>query len=258
MLNVENLTCGYKNKEVIKNVSFSAKKGEILSILGANGSGKSTLLKALVGILPYEGSICVNSLEIKNLKAKQKAKLISYVPQSSQIPYEFSVLEVVLMGRFHNCSFGFSYTKEDSEISLKALAKVGIESFKDKIYRFLSGGERQLVLLARALAQKSELIVLDEPVTGLDLGNQMRLLDILQELADGGNSIIQTTHYPDHALKISHEVVWLENGFIIDSGKAKDVISTKKIEDIYHVHSELIELHEKSYILPINYKKELT
>lgn len=256
MLSLKNLTCGYKNKQVVKNASFTAKEGMILSILGANGSGKSTLLKAIVGLLTYKGSIKIDSVEIKNLNAKQKAKLLSYVPQSSQIPYEFTVLDVVLMGRFHKSSFGFSYSKKDTTISLKALEKVGIEDFKDRIYRFLSGGERQLVLIARALAQKSKLIVLDEPVTGLDLGNQMRLLDVLEELAGEGNAIIQTTHYPDHALKISHEVVWLEVGHIIDKGKAKDVITTKKIEDIYHVKSKLLTHEGKSYLLPINYKKE--
>lgn len=257
MLVLENIYCGYKNRQIIKNASFSVKKGKILSILGANGSGKSTLLKAIVGILPYQGSIKVKNFQIKNLTAKQKASFISYVPQASQIPYEFTVLEVVLMGRFHKSSFGFTYSQKDKDICLSSLEKIGILNFKDRIFKFLSGGERQLVLIARALAQKSDIIVLDEPVTGLDLGNQMRVLDILQELSSLKNTIIQTTHYPDHALKISHEVVWLDNGKVIDKGEAKDVINVQRIKDIYRVESKLLNQYGKTFLLPINYKKEL-
>ncbi len=256
MLKVETISCGYQDKIIIKNASFVALKGKVLSILGANGSGKSTLLKAIAGLLPYKGNVLVDNKEVQKINAKQRASFISYVPQSSQIPYEFSVLDVVLMGRFHKSSFGFSYSKKDYEICLNALEKIGIASFKDRVYRYLSGGERQMVLIARALAQKSQIILLDEPVTGLDLGNQMRLLDILEELAESGNTIIQTTHYPDHALRISQSVVWVHDGIIIDKGEAREVISTKRIQDIYGISSKLLHQDGKTYLLPINFLKE--
>ncbi len=256
MLVLKDITCKYGNKKIIKKANFSVKKGEILSILGANGSGKSTLLKTMIGLLPYEGSVKILNQEIKNIPTKLKASLISYVPQSSQIPYEFSVLDVVLMGRFHKSSFGFSYSKQDHDICLNALEKIGIKSFKDRIYRYLSGGEKQLVLIARALAQQSKLILLDEPVTGLDLGNQMRLLDILQELSSLGNTIVQTTHYPDHALMVSKRVVWIHEGQILDIGEAKEVINIKRIKKIYSITSKLLEQNGKTFLLPIKFLKE--
>lgn len=257
MVKIHNLSCSYGSKKILHNLSLHVKKGDILSILGANGSGKTTLLKAIVGLLSYEGSLHVKQKEIKSLKAKARATLLAYVPQSALIPFDFSVLEVVLMGRFHKSSFGFSYKKEDMRCADESLKRVGIQSFANKIFRELSGGERQLVLLARALAQQSELIVLDEPVTGLDLGNQMRLLEILKELAGEGRTIIQSTHYPDHALKISNKVAWIHEGRILHCGLPKEVITKKRVKEIYSVESEFITCKDgKAFVLPLNFIKK--
>lgn len=244
MLRLKNISCNYGEENIIEEINFSVQKGEILSILGANGSGKSTLLKAIVGLLPYEGNLLLNGVESKDLSVKQRASLVAYVPQSTVIPFEFNAMEVVLMGRFHDSSFGLNYSKEDKELALKAMSQVGIEDFCEKIYRNLSGGQRQLVLIARALAQKSSLIIMDEPVTGLDLGNQMRLLDLMEELSLLGHTVVQTTHNPDHALKVSKKVVWIHNKNILSFGEPKVVVSPENIRKVYQVESELFT-HKK-------------
>lgn len=255
MIQVSNLSCGYGSKEILNDVNFNIEKGAVLSILGANGSGKSTLLKAMVGLLPYKGEISIDNYDTRTLSRKVRAALVAYVPQSSSIPFDFNVLEIVLMGRFHSSSLNLSYSKKDKDEAYEALRQVGIEEFKGRIFRNLSGGERQLVLIARALAQKSKIIIMDEPVTGLDLGNQMRLLDLISTLAQDGKIIIQTTHYPDHALRVSTQVLWLEKGKILSFGSPEEVINTQRIYDVYGVKSELIR-HESNgigYILPLKF-----
>lgn len=255
MVKLENISCGYGSKKVIHGVSFGVNKGEIISLLGANGSGKSTLLKAIVGLIEYSGKIEIANKQASKLSTIDRAKLIAYVPQSTLIPFDFNVLEVVLMGRFHASSFGFSYGKHDKAIALEALEKVGIASFASRVYRQLSGGERQLVLIARALAQQSEFIIMDEPVTGLDLGNQMRLLELMGHLATLGYTILQTTHYPDHALRISHKVAWLHNGSLLDFGNPKKVITDKNILNVYGVEVEFMNHKDGStHMFPIGFK----
>lgn len=255
MIEVSNLSCGYGSKEILNDISFTIDKGAVLSILGANGSGKSTLLKAMVGILPYAGDILIDNRDIRGFSRKERASLVAYVPQSSSIPFDFDVLEIVLMGRFHTSTLNLSYSQQDKNEAFKALKQVGIEDFKTRIFRNLSGGERQLVLIARALAQKSKIIIMDEPVTGLDLGNQMRLLDLISTLASDGKIVIQTTHYPDHALRVSTQVLWLDGGKILAFGSPEEVISTQRIYDVYKVESELLR-HKNNgigYILPLKF-----
>ncbi|MBE0495181.1 MAG: ABC transporter ATP-binding protein [Campylobacterales bacterium] len=254
MLRLEGVSCGYGETTVLSEVGFHVKKGEILSLLGANGSGKSTLLKAIVGLLPYKGKIHIQESEAKHLRAKKRAALLAYVPQSTFVPFDFSVLDIVLTGRFHAASFGLSYTKKDKEIARASLERAGIAHFENRIYRTLSGGERQLVLIARALAQQSALIVMDEPVTGLDLGNQMRLLDTLQTLTQEGYAIVQTTHHPDHALRISDAVVWIHEGKVLDYGMPESVINANRIHAIYGVESQVvIDLRGTRHLLPLGF-----
>lgn len=255
MIIVENLVSGYGKKSVLKGVDFHVKKGEVLSILGANGSGKSTLLKSIVGLLEYKGDIFIEKHNAQDLTKKQRASLIAYVPQSSLIPFDFNVLDIVLMGRFHSSVLAVSYSKEDKEIALEALKTIGIQKFQARSFQSLSGGEKQLVLIARAIAQKSKIIIMDEPVTGLDLGNQMRLLDLITKLAVEGKTIIQTTHYPDHALRISHKVLWIDSGEVLCFGEPKVVIDTQRIQDIYKVEAKYIQDTSSNleYLLPIKF-----
>lgn len=257
---ISNLSCGYNNKEIIHDISFKINEGEVLSILGANGSGKSTLLKAIVGILPYRGDISYANENLELFSVKKRASLLAYVPQSSTIPFDFSVLEIVLMGRFHSSVSYLGYSKQDKIKAFEALEEVDIKNFATRTFRNLSGGERQLVLIARALAQRSKIIIMDEPVTGLDFGNQMRLLELIRKLSQDGKIIIQTTHYPDHALRISDQVLWLDRGNILAFGSPKEVITQEKIYDIYKVKAKLIhdEAYDIRYVLPIQFMPKET
>lgn len=254
MLNLENISCGYGRKRVLSDISFKAKEGTITSLLGANGTGKSTLLKAIVGLLPHKGKLFLKGKEINKMPTKEKAKILAYVPQSTNIPFDFNVLEVVLMGRFHASKLSLDYHKEDYELAQKSLKRIGIGNFGKRTYRLLSGGERQLVLLARALAQQSKLIVMDEPVTGLDLGNQMRLLALMESLKNEGYTIVQTTHYPDHALRISDYVVWIGESKVLALGLPGEVISTERLQEVYGVKSEHYN-HPKGqcFVLPLGF-----
>ncbi|MFV0480556.1 MAG: ABC transporter ATP-binding protein [Campylobacteraceae bacterium] len=257
MLEFKNLTCKYGKKTILEDLNFTLQNGEIISILGANGSGKSTLLKALMGLISFDGEILYEDINLAKLKIKERAKILSYVPQNTNIPFEFDVFDVVLMGRFHSSSFGVDYTNDDKEKAKEALNRVGAYKFIDRTYKHLSGGERQLILLARALAQQSKIIVLDEPVTGLDLKNQLRLLDLLVELREASHTIIQTTHYPDHALRVSNTVVWLDNQKLYAKGEAKEVITKDRIKEVYGVLSDFIDYKDGyRYILPIKLIKE--
>ncbi|WP_332444798.1 ABC transporter ATP-binding protein [Wolinella succinogenes] len=240
MLCVKEVAGGYGARDILSGLSFTLEAGRVVSILGANGSGKSTLLKMIIGALPYRGEIFLGGREAKTLRASKRAELVAYVPQSYLIPFEFSVLEVVLMGRFRESPFGFGYSKEDRRIALEALERIGAQTLIPRVYRELSGGERQLVLLARALAQNSSMILMDEPVTGLDFGNQRRLLSLMGELAGEGKSIIQTTHYPDHALEVSHQVIWIEKGEILAQGSPRETITPQRIYQVYGVETELV------------------
>lgn len=254
MLALENIQCAYGKKNVIHGIDLHVNKAEVVSILGANGSGKSTLLKAIVGLLPYSGAIRIQSTLVEKLKRVERAALIAYVPQMSSIPFDFSVLEVVLMGRFHTSSFGFNYAKEDKDLAYRSLEKVGMSAFSKQAFKNLSGGERQLVLIARALAQQSSIIVMDEPVTGLDLGNQMRLLDLISTLAQEGYTILQTTHYPDHALRVSHKVAWIAHGKMLAYGEPQEVVTVERILEVYGVASEMFQ-HTSGvhHLLPLGF-----
>lgn len=253
ILQVKSLTCSYDDKKVIEDISFKIQSGSVVSLLGANGTGKSTLFKAIAGLLPYSGDIFIQEKNVKKLSHKQRASLLAYVPQSFSIPFDFSVLEVVLMARFHASGLSLNYSKEDHDIAIESLKRVGAEDFATKTYSHLSGGERQLILLARALAQQSPMIIMDEPVTGLDLGNQVRLMDLMQDLQSQGYTILQTTHYPDHALLISDQVLWLHQGSLIADACAKEAITPQRVQEVYGIQSEILH-HEsgRSFLLPLS------
>lgn len=254
MLNLKDISCGYGLKKILNSISFEIKEGTTTTFLGANGTGKSTLLKAIVGLLTYSGNLFLKGEEVRKIPVKKRAKLLAYVPQSTNIPFDFTVLEVVLMGRFHASKLSLNYSKSDFKIAQGSLERVGIGDFTNRVYRLLSGGERQLVLLARAIAQQSQLIVMDEPITGLDLGNQMRLLLLIDSLKNEGYTLIKTTHYPDHALRVSDQVVWIGEGKILASGYAKEVINIKRLKEVYGVESECYDHPSgQRFILPLRF-----
>jgi iron complex transport system ATP-binding protein len=242
-LSIENLSCGYGRGPVVDSLSLDLGPGEILCVLGPNGSGKTTLLKALLGFLrAVSGRIAVDGEDISGWPPRRRAAAIAYVPQSHTPPFPFTAREVVAMGRTCRSSSLSGPSRGDMAAVEEALAEMGIGGLGDRPYTELSGGERQLVLLARAIAQESPILTLDEPTANLDLGNQAKVLGRVTELAARGSSVIMTTHSPDHAFLCAAGVVLMSPGAPARIGSAEQTITGESIRRTYGVEVLLADV----------------
>lgn len=243
LFDVRNISFSYEDEEIFSGISFSIERGDVLCILGPNGTGKTTMIKCLNGLYDIdEGEILINGENIKTLSFSEISKHIGYIPQSHIPSFPFKVLDVVLMGRAPYLNLTDSPRKEDIEIALNALKTLDIEYLKDKEYTNLSGGERQLVFLARVLCQQPDILILDEPTSHLDFGNQIKLLEIIDNLAKSGLSIIMSSHFPDHAFLSSTKVAIMKDRTFIDFGSPDDVVNEKNLKEAYSIDVKLIEL----------------
>lgn len=234
MLEVRNLSFSYGRCEVLRNVSFSVGKGEFVCVLGPNGSGKTTLLKNILGLLsPTSGSVLLEGEDIRKMPRSKVAKLMGYIPQAHTPPFPFRVFDVVLMGRAPYLTALSSPSEEDERIAYESLEELNIIRLKDKPYTEISGGERQLVLIARALAQQPKILVMDEPAASLDFGNQSLFLEQMRSLCDKGMSILMVTHDPHHALFCADKVVMLKNGRIVKIGTPESAIGGETMKEMY-------------------------
>lgn len=246
LFEVKKISFSYYDEEIFSDISFSIDKGDVLCILGPNGTGKTTLIKCLNGLHDINsGEILINGNNIKNLSFKEISKHIGYIPQSHIPSFPFKVFDVVLMGRAPYLNLTDSPNEKDKEIALDALKTLGIEYLKDKEYTNLSGGERQLVFLARVLCQKPDILILDEPTSHLDFGNQIKLLEIIDNLAKSGLSIIMSSHFPDHAFLSSNKVAIMKDKHFIDFGSPEDVVTEKNLRNAYSIDVKLMELDNK-------------
>ncbi|NLJ71488.1 MAG: ABC transporter ATP-binding protein [Syntrophomonadaceae bacterium] len=242
-LEAKNLSCGYGVKRVIKNVSFSLKKGEVVGLLGANGSGKTTLIKTILGLLPVlKGEVYLDGKNMGKLSASQIAKIIGYIPQMHNPPFPFQVLDVVLMGRTAHINVFASPSKKDIINAEKALETLNISYLKNRIYTEISGGERQLVLIARALAQEPKILIMDEPTASLDFGNQIKVLNQINLLAKLDIAVLMSCHFPEHAFVYSNQVILLNEGEILQSGKPDDTITSERLKILYDIDVDIISV----------------
>ncbi len=240
---VKNLCFGYKNQLIFNNLTFSIESGEMLALLGPNGIGKTTLFKALLGLLHVkDGEILIDDQDIKNWSRQKLAKIIGYVPQNHIPPFPFKVMDVILMGRTAYLKPYTTPSNKDKEIVMEVMDVLKISYLKDKSYTEISGGERQLVLIARALAQKPKILVMDEPTSNLDFGNQIKLLKHIKQITNDGLAIIISTHNPDHALRYATKVVILENEGIYSIGKPTDIVTNKKLNEIYGIDVNIVNV----------------
>ncbi|MBN1191972.1 MAG: ABC transporter ATP-binding protein [Dehalococcoidales bacterium] len=224
-------------------VDFSIEDGEVMSILGPNGCGKTTLLKCLNNLFSlHSGSITVNNHDISRLPRAEIARSIGYVPQMHQPAFPFSVLDAVLVGRAPHLRLLSSPGIRDRRIAEESLDAMGIFHLKDKPYTQISGGERQLVMFARVLVQQPSLLLLDEPTSHLDFGNQIRLLRVVQKLASTGLPIIMTSHFPDHAFLVSSKVALMQRGKFIDIGLPEKVITDTNLEKVYNIKVRVVDV----------------
>lgn len=223
-----------KGKLVLDNICFNVEQGSVVAILGKNGCGKSTLLDCIIGYNDFKiGNIKVNGQDIKSLSDKELSKNIAYISQKTDINLDYSVLEFILFGRNCRLKFGASPTQPDYDIAKANAQKCGITHLLTKDINKLSGGERQLVFIARALTQESPIIIMDEPTASLDYGNQLKLYEIINELQKDGKTIIFTTHNPEHVLYLDCLVAIVQSGKITKTGQAKDIITQPTLKEIY-------------------------
>lgn len=241
-LEVSNLSFKYEKTLIFKDVSFDVSDGEILCLLGPNGTGKTTLFKAILGLHKAEqGKILLDGQNIKDWSRSKLAQYIGYVPQNHIPPFPFRVIDVILMGRTAYLKPYESPTKKDIEIALEAMETLNILYLKDKVYTEISGGERQLVLIARALTQKPQILIMDEPTANLDFGNQIKVLQHIKDLTDKGLAIIMSTHYPDHALQYASKVALMKNNGINSIGIPHEIVTEKSLTDIYGVDVRIVD-----------------
>lgn len=247
MLEIRNLSCGYENKKILQNVNFTADSGDIVCILGSNGSGKSTLIKTIIGLLkPYEGDILIDENTIKDWPWKRRAKVISYIPQAFNSTFQYRCMDIVLMGRTSYLGFSSNPSKEDEEIAERAMETLKISHLKNKIYSRLSGGERQLVKIAQALAQESKIIVMDEPTNNLDFGNQLVMLKHLKECTEKGITIIMATHFPEHAFLYGTKALLVKDGGVVEIDKPNENLKEGDLRDLYSVELKVVELNSRN------------
>jgi iron complex transport system ATP-binding protein len=234
---------GYPDRVVGRSIDLTLEDGEVLCILGPNGSGKTTLLRTLLGLLPaLQGSVAVNGTDIRGMPRDRVAREIAYVPQASIPAFDFTAEEVVLMGRTAHRGAFSSPSGRDRELAREALMRLGIGVLASRLITAVSGGERQLVLIARALATEARAIVMDEPTANLDFGNQARVLDQVARLRDAGVSILLCTHDPDHAFQVADRVLLLRDGRAITLARTADALTAENLSALYGVPVQVAEV----------------
>jgi iron complex transport system ATP-binding protein len=239
-LKVDNLAFGYYKKPIGSEVSFAVESGEVLCLLGPNGAGKTTLFKSILGLLaPLAGTIAIDAEAIDRWSRRRLARVFGYVPQAQLGLFPFTVRDVVLMGRTAHIDLFATPSGRDIEIAEEMLDLLGIVHLSDQPYTEISGGERQITLVARALAQEPKILVMDEPTASLDFGNQVRVLSEIKALAGRGIAVILSTHDPDQAFLCAHRVAILHKGRLAHLGPPQEVITSENLRAIYGVDVEV-------------------
>jgi iron complex transport system ATP-binding protein len=236
ILAAHGLGFGYGAKAVGRDVDLAVRPGEVLCLLGPNGSGKTTLFKTMLGLLPAQaGEVRLEGVALAEMVRAEIARRVAYVPQAHAAHFPFRVLDMVVMGRTAHLGLFASPSEADRRKALEALATLGIAALAEDEYTRISGGQRQLALVARALAQDAPAIVMDEPTASLDFGNQVVVLSEIRRLAARGLAVVLSTHDPDHAFSIGDRVALLDGGRLLAQGLPRDVLTPERLRAVYGV-----------------------
>ncbi len=250
-LAAHDLSFGYPGHSVGAGVSVKVAPGEALALLGPNGGGKTTLLKTMLGLLkPLGGIVTLDGQRLADLSVGERARRIGYVPQAHAGAFAFAVRDVVLMGRTAHQGLFASPTAADRAVVETKLDELGIADLADRPYTMISGGERQLVLIARALAQEPRHVVLDEPTASLDFGNQGKVMRQIQLLTGRGLGVLFTTHDPNQAMRYAHRVALLGGGRLLAEGAPADVLSVAALSGLYGSHVSAVQQQDTTVFLP--------
>ncbi|NLL58880.1 MAG: ABC transporter ATP-binding protein [Firmicutes bacterium] len=250
-IEVNGVHFSYGRKAVLNEVNIAVEKGKVISIVGPNGSGKSTILKCIDKILkPQRGTILLEGKDIGSLQQKELAKYLGYVPQSGNSPFPSTVFDTVLMGRRPHTNW--SVSSRDKEIVSRILRGMGLEDMALRYFNELSGGERQKVLLARAMAQEPEVLLLDEPTSALDLRHQLEVMNLISSMVrKNGISVVMAIHDLNLASRYSDWIILLKNGQIYAAGDPASVLHAKNIREVYGVDTIINQDLGKTHIIPV-------
>jgi iron complex transport system ATP-binding protein len=258
VISIENLAFAYDgdHRLVLDGLTLELPEASITAVLGPNGAGKTTLIHILLGLLkPYEGSIHLSGKNLAHYTRRELSRLIAFVPQTEYTAFEFSVLEYVLMGRAPHMGILQTPTSEDIDHTLEHLRALGLTHLAHRSVRELSGGERQLVLIARALAQEPKLLLLDEPTTHLDLSNKGRILATLTALANQGVTVIFTTHDPEAAASTAAYLVLMRQGKVLSSGVLDRVLTAERLSETYGIPVRVVQVDGQPVVLLNNHNR---
>lgn len=241
-IEVQNLTFSYGKQPALREVSFSVQKGTLTAVLGANGAGKSTLFRCLLGFLtPQAGEIRLSGRPLSAYSRRETAEKIAYIPQSSEPIFNYTVIDTVLMGTTGTMNV-LQRPAGAQETAMQALQRLGIEALAQRGIGTISGGERQLALIARALVQNAEILIMDEPTANLDFGNQQRVLAQIRALTARGYTVLLSTHNPEHALRYAHRILALQGGHIAADGPTETALTPQLLQTLYGIQAILAEV----------------
>lgn len=254
LLDIENLSLSLDKKRILSGISLSITSGSFTCITGPNGSGKTTLMKGIAGLLtPESGRILLEGNDTRSLGAKKIARKVAYVPQDTVIDFEFRAIDIVMMGRSPHIGRFSTESRRDCEIARESMELTGTWELRDKSIKGMSGGERQRVMVARALAQEPKLLLLDEPTSSLDIHHQIELLDVLKELSKSrGMAIAAAIHDLNLAVQYGDKALLLDKGSMYAWGEPESVLSRENVSKVYGVDIYIIEnpLTGKPHIIP--------
>lgn len=251
LLDIRDLSFAYSSREILKDINMKLFKGDIVSIIGPNGAGKSTLLKAIANILAVKkGDIIIKDMNLKHIPLKELAKIQGYVPQNYNSSFKINVMEVMLMGRKPHR--GWSVTKEDLKVVERVAEYLGLQSMIKKDITELSGGEKQKVMMAKALVQEPDILLLDEPTSALDIKYQLEVLELLNNLSKEENKlVVMVMHNLEMAARFSNKLILLKAGEIHSFGEPKQVLTEENIKDVYEVEVKILKDDLGFRVVPI-------
>ena len=234
ILEIRNLSFGYRESPVLRDISLSLAEGDVLTLLGPNGSGKTTLLNCIIRFLEdYQGTILLNGTNTSKMTTKQMAEMVAYVPQMGQLSFDYTVKEFVVMGRCARMGLLAQPKNDDYRIVEDKLNIMGVSHLSERNLDELSGGERQLAYIARALVQEPKIILFDEPTSALDYGNQINTLRLISSLRNQGFAVVMTTHNPDHCMMLGGKVAILDKRGTLEVGQIDEVLNEEKLRHVY-------------------------
>lgn len=251
-LSVEQLGYAYGHHTVLRNVSFTAETGEFLSVLGPNGVGKSTLFRCMLGALPdYTGAVTIDGRDLRAMSSREKARRIAYIPQTHRPTFGYTVLDTTLMGTTRQLGAFAQPRQEQIDTAHAALRQLGIDHLSGRNFAHLSGGEQQLVLIARAIAQQADILIMDEPTSSLDYGNQLRVLQQAKALSHQGYTVLLSTHNPQYALTFSDRILALHDGTVAAFGTPSEMLTPALMKMLYRIDVAFTETPGGSVIVPL-------